>query len=167
MKHLRLIGVAAASAVVAIAAFAFTGDAQTAGRTIVLKEADKGSLFTIIDNPPLSKQGRDAPPAVTPGDQFVSAKRLLDPAGDRAGRIEAACGAVKPARALGAGAGYLCTGVAHLADGDLFLVARITPVDGPSDDRGVVTGGTGAYLGARGDFTMIGRPSTDTFNILP
>ena len=129
--------------------------------------AVKGSSFTIVDNPPLSTRRGEAPPAVTPGDQFVSSKRLLDSAGNRAGRIEAACSAVKPARALGAGAAYLCTGVAHLADGDLFLAARITPVDGPSDDHGAVTGGTGAYLGARGDFALVGQPSTDTFNILP
>lgn len=167
MEHLPLIALAAVSAIAVTAAAAFTGDAQTSGRTIVLKEADKGTLFTIIDNPPRSKQRPDAPPAVTPGDQFVSSKRLLDSAGNRAGRIEASCSAVKSARALGAGAVYLCAGVAHLADGDLFLAARVTPVDGPSDDHGAVTGGTGAYLGARGDFTLVGQPSTDTFNILP
>jgi hypothetical protein len=65
------------------------------------------------------------------------------------------------------GAVFLCTAVAHLADGDLYLETRFTPVNGPSDVRGAVTGGTGAYLGARGEFTMVGSPSTDTFTILP
>ena len=167
MKRLPLIGIAAASAIALVAAFAFTGNAQTGERTIVLKESGRNQLFTIVDNPPLAKQRRDAPPAVSLGDQLVISNRLLDSAGNPAGRIEAVCTTVKPARALGAGAVYLCTAVSHLSDGDLFLTTRLTPVDGPSDVRGALTGGTGAYLGARGDFTSIGEPSTDTFHILP
>jgi hypothetical protein len=165
VKNLHLIGAAAVSAAVAIAAFAFTGDAQTAGRTIVLKESDKGSLVNFIDNLPHSSEQRGAPVASL-GDGLAISTRLQDPAGNRAGRIEAACSDVKQAR-LQDGAVFLCTAVAHLADGDIFLSARFAPVDGPSDVHGALTGGTGAYLGARGDFTSVGRPATDTFSILP
>ena len=74
--------------------------------------------------------------------------------------------AVGPGR-VQLGAAFLCIGVAHLADGDLFLQTRFVPTTGPNDIHGAVTGGTGADLGARGAFTSVGAPSTDTFTILP
>ena len=65
------------------------------------------------------------------------------------------------------GAAFLCTGVAHLADGDLFLVARFRPrrPERASTVHGALTVGTGAYAGARGTFTSTGEPSTYTFHI--
>lgn len=162
MKHPALIGVAAVSAVAAVA---FTGNAQTGGRTIVLKETTAGSLLNFIDNPPRSRERRGAPRASL-GDQLALSTRLLDAAGGRAGRLEATCTTVKPGRVQD-GAVFLCAAVAHLADGDIFLATRFTPANGPSDVHGALTGGTGAYLGARGDVTMTGAPSTDTFTILP
>lgn len=165
MKHLSLIGIAAVSAVAASAAFAFTGSAQSGARTIVLKETPKGSLLNFIDSPPHSREQRGAPFASL-GDQLAISTRLVDSVGNRAGRIEATCAAVKPGR-VQFGAVFLCTAVAHLADGDLFLATRFAPVNGPSNVHGAVTGGTGPYLGARGDFTMVGQPSTDTFTLLP
>lgn len=165
MKHPALIGVAAASAVAALAAVAFTGNAQTGGRTIVLKESTAGSLVNFTDNPPRSTERRGAPMA-SPGDGLVVSTRLTDPAGARAGRLEATCTAVTRGRVQD-GAVFLCTAVAHLADGDLFVATRFAPVDGPNDVRGAIVGGTGAYAGARGGFTALGAPSTDTFTILP
>jgi hypothetical protein len=167
VKRLPLIVIAAVSAIALVAAFAFTGNAQTGERTIVLKETDKGSLFNFVDNPPHSRQRRDAPPSVTLGDQLVFTSRLLDSAGNRAGRSEVVCSGVEPGRSLEAGAVFLCSAVMHLVDGDLFVTARFSPTSGPSTTRGSITGGTGAYLGARGEFTSVGEPSTDTFNILP
>lgn len=165
MTHTSLIAVAAVTAAAAVAASAFTGSAQTAPRTIVLKETAEGSRVTFVDNAPRSRERRGAP-AASLGDGLAISTGLVDPAGRRAGRLQATCTAVTPGRVQG-GAGFLCTAVAHLADGDLFLATRFTPVSGPSDVHGAVTGGTGAYSGARGGFTMIGAPSTDTFTILP
>jgi hypothetical protein len=119
VKLVPLIGVAAVSAVAAIAAFAHPGGAQTGPRTIVLTESPKGALVDFVDNPPRSRERRGAPSASL-GDQLAISTRLLDAAGNRAGRIEASCVAVGPGR-VQLGAAFLCTGVAHLADGDLYL----------------------------------------------
>lgn len=165
MKHTSLTAAAVVTAAAAIAASAFTGSAQTAPRTIVLRETTTGSLVDFVDNLPHSRERRGAP-AASLGDGLAISTRLVDAAGARAGRLEATCTAVRPGRVQD-GAGFLCTAVAHLADGDLFLATRFRPVNGPSDVHGALTGGTGAYLGARGDFTMKGAPSIDTFTILP
>lgn len=165
MKHLPLIGVATVSALATVAAVAFTGGAQTAGRTIVLTEAASGAQVRFVDNPPESRERRGTPRASL-GDGLAISTRLLDASGARAGRLEATCADVSPGL-VQVDAAFLCTAVAHLADGDLFLQTRFRPRTGPTDARGAITGGTGAYTGARGTFTMTGHPSTDTFTLLP
>ena len=165
MKRLALFAAAAATAVAVLAVLSSAGSAQSGERTIVLNETSKGSIFRFVDQPPRSQQGRNVPPSVSLGDQSVFANPLVDSAKHRAGRIEAVCTAVKPG-SFERGSIFLCQGVAHLADGDLFLAARFSPKPNVNV-HGALTGGTGAYDGARGSFTSHGEPSTDTFHILP
>jgi hypothetical protein len=164
MKRLALLAAAAATAIAVLAVLSTSGSAQSGERTIVVTELSKGSLFKFVDQRPRTKPGRNEPSASL-GDQLVFSSPLGDGAHRRAGRLAAACTAIKPG-AIERKAVFLCTGVAHLTDGDLFLAARFLPR--PSGTvRGALTGGTGAYAGARGTFTSTGEPSTDTFHILP
>ena len=121
---------------------------------------------------PITRRGSLSPSA---GDHLLAAHRLVDAAKRRAGRLEQVCTAVYGSRSIYR-AVFLCTGVAHLADGDLFLGARFRPPrpEPASTVRGALTGGTAAYAGARGTFTSTagapsrrGVPYTHTFHILP
>jgi len=65
----------------------------------------------------------------------------------------------------------VCTGIYDLPDGEIHLSARLSADETTS---GVVVGGSGAYLGARGTFTSVDRPgeangdpSDDTVKLLP
>jgi hypothetical protein len=162
-----LLAADAATAVAVLAVLSSIGSAQSGERTIVLKEVEKGSLFQFVDEPPRTKLRRNVPPSVSLGDQLILSNRLVDAAKRPAGRLEAVCTAVKPARSIERGSAFSCTGVAHLTDGDLFLAARFRPTRRATTVRGALTGGTRAYVGARGTFTATGDPSTDTFHILP
>jgi hypothetical protein len=160
-----------AAAVTVLAVLASSGGAQSGERTIVLTQPAGG--FEFVDaTQPLSRRG---PPSAWPGDHLISAHRLVDAAKRGAGRLELVCTAVYGSRSIFR-AVFLCTGVAHLADGDLFLTARFRPPTPAhaSTVRGALTGGTAAYAGARGTFTSTtgvpsrrGVPSTYTFHILP
>lgn len=164
MKRFSLLAVAAALAVVAVAVIAATGSAQTGGRTIVLKETTKGVTFKFVDQKPFTRVRKNTPAAVSLGDEIIIGNPLVDQTNAPVGRIEAVCSAVQVGRSPNA-AVFLCRGVASLDDGDLFLAARL-PISANSVN-GAVTGGTGAYVGARGSFTSAGNPSTDTFTLLP
>jgi hypothetical protein len=173
MKRLALLAALAATAVTALAVLASSGGAQSGERTIVLTQPAGGFEFVDV-MPPLTRRGRPSPGA-WPGDHLISTHPLVDAAKRRAGRLEQVCTAVHGSRSIDR-AVFLCTGVAHLADGDLFLVARFRPPrpEPASTVRGALTGGTAAYAGARGTFTSTtgvpsrrGVPSTYTFHILP
>jgi len=170
MRRLGLLAALAATAVTVLAALASSGSAQSGERTIVLTQP--AGAFYLVDEPPRMRR-RDN--AFSPGDQLISAHRLVDAAKHAAGRLELVCTAVSLSRSIYS-AGFLCTGVAHLADGDLFLGARFRPSRGhfAGTVRGALTGGTAAYAGARGTFISTPGvpsrrrvPSTYTFHILP
>ena len=171
MKRLALLAALAATAVTVLAVLASSGGAQTGERTIVLTQP-AGGFETIDLTPPVTRRGSLSP---SPGDHLLAAHRLVDATKRRAGRLELVCTAVYAAHSIFR-TFYLCTGVAHLADGDLFLVARFRPPrpEPASTIRGALTGGTAAYAGARGTFTSTtgvpsrrGVPYTHTFHILP
>jgi hypothetical protein len=173
MKRLALLAALAATAVTALAVLASSGGAQSGERTIVLTQPAGGFEFVDV-MPPLTRRGRPSPGA-WPGDHLISTHPLVDAAKRRAGRLEQVCTAVHGSRSIDR-AVFLCTWVAHLADGDLFLVARFRPPrpEPASTVRGALTGGTAAYAGARGTFTSTtgvpsrrGVPYTHTFHILP
>jgi hypothetical protein len=161
MKRLGLLAALAATAVTVLAALASSGSAQSGERTIVLTQPAEGVAF-FVDQPPRTRRRGNA---LSPGDQMISTHRLVDAAKRPAGRVELVCTAVSLSRSPR----FVCTGVAHLADGDLFLGARFRPSrGGASTVRGALTGGTAAYAGARGTFTSTGElPTTYTFHILP
>jgi hypothetical protein len=170
MKRLGMLAALVASAVTVLAVLASSGGAQSGERTIVLTQP--AGAFYLVDQRPRMRR-RDN--AFSPGDQLISAHRLVDAAKRPAGRLEQVCTAVSLSRSIYS-AGFLCTGVAHLADGDLFLVTRFRPPrpEPASTVRGALTGGTAAHAGARGTFTSTtgvpsrrGVPSTYTFHILP
>jgi hypothetical protein len=149
---------------------ASSGGAQSGERTIVLTQPAGGFEFVDLTTPRTAR-GFDA----WPGDHLISTHRLVDAAQSPAGRVELVCTTVRGSRSIDR-AVFLCTGVAHLAGGDLFLGARLRPPTPahPSTVRGALTGGTAAYAGARGTFSSTtgvpsrrGVPLTYTFHILP
>jgi hypothetical protein len=150
-KYLVMLAVAA----VAVFAIVATSGAQAPGpRTIVVKESSKGSKFKFIDEKPYQRNPERQPPSM--GDNFVFYAPLLDASGKRVGEIDVRCDIVKPGRHEI----DVCDAAVNFADGDLFLVARVT---GDGNVKGAITGGDGAYANARGTFTSVGDPATDTF----
>jgi hypothetical protein len=152
----KVIVVCIVAAVTAVGVVVASSGAQAPGpRTIVLKENEKGSKFKFIDVKPLTKNER---PGM--GDSFIFYTPLSDASGKKVGELDAKCMVAKPKPETD-----VCEGVVHLGDGDLFLAARVV---GEGNVTGAITGGTGAYVGARGSFTSVGENnSIDTFTILP
>ena len=129
----------AAIAVAVAVALPVSGQAQSAGeQTIELTARTTG--VRIVD---LAPRGR-----VSAGDVLVSTNRLTNAAGAPAGTAHMLCGVTRPARTFER-ATFQCAGTQRLNDGTLSfsLVARL------GADRVItaaITGGTGAYAGARG-----------------
>jgi hypothetical protein len=95
----------------------------------------------------------DAPPRgdITPGDQIVQTRELLDGSRDRVGTVNEVCAVT----AGGKDPTIACQGVVELRDGKLsFSVSYKLPEESRSAP---VTGGTGAYEGATGAITASGR----------
>jgi hypothetical protein len=160
MKRLGVVVVVAAIAAAAV--FVTTGDAQRAGeQTLVLIEKEGADFF--VDNPPKSK-GRTF--HVSPGDLAVVRVPLYDEADVRQGTAHVSCIATRGGvinKAV-----FLCTGTLKLKDG---TIGFSTVFVGQSDERiAAVTGGTGAYEGARGsidsEFGTDGN-RIDTVHLLP
>jgi hypothetical protein len=143
MKRIGLVAVGAAVAV----AIPTAAGAQTPGpRTIEVVERERGSTFGFVDNPPRIRDRRSA--ILSPGDMFVFSSPLFSTANKRVGRIHVQC--VATTRAREDRVQQLCTGVLRLRDGRITL-ATVFRGD-PDVVTGVVTGGDGAYAGARGTF---------------
>jgi|SRR4051794_4407285 hypothetical protein len=162
-KPLMVAGVAAGLATLAVISASST--AQTPGaRTFTLFEVTPSSTFRFIDNPPrLFKNGRGS---VSAGDIATVRTPLLDASKNRAGFLNAACIVTKPGRTfaravLQCDLGYELSG-SHLA-------ASATVRGEGSRTVSAITGGTGAYEGARGSVTAVeGRSeSQDIFHLLP
>lgn len=127
------IGAAAAAA----AALAATSPAKPAGPpTGELHLVARAQSVTLVDNPP-RQHGRHHPPSR--GDGLVMTEKVFDPAsGKRIGRSQTAC------TVINANHGRLqCTGTVVLPQGKILL-------QGGDKPPFAVTGGTGAFAGARG-----------------
>ena len=117
------------------AALASAGPAQTSSppagtKQVVLRQTS----FKFLDHPP-RRQG-DVPPS--PGDASILSYRILDAGGQkRLGRADAICTSTDRR-----GKRLACTVQMTLPDGVIML-------EGPGDPL-AITGGTGAYAGARG-----------------
>ena len=147
-------------AVMAAIVFATTGGAQTSGER-TLKFVERGGKDAFIDNPP--RQTRRHPqPSV--GDEFIFSSPMYDESGARAGTVVFHC-VIAPGKSRTTD----CSGNAKLKDGTITVAGRA------SDSQTTVvaiTGGTGAYEGARGSVTSVDRtsadnsPSDDTVHLL-
>jgi hypothetical protein len=162
----RFAALAAAAAAAAVVAAPVLADTSSDGHTITFQELDKGSRFGFIDNAPKNKPHR--PPRFSVGDEFVVANPLKDSQGST-GELRAICTATKAAPASDAGVNQarpFCTGAFILRDGTLFVA---TSDSGPKGTKGAVTGGTGAYVGARGTFESLSTKTgaNDTVTLLP
>jgi hypothetical protein len=160
-RRLALLSMPVALGIAALALVPGEGGAQqaTGERTISLVE--KGaSQFAVVDNPPrdIRKHGPSA------GDMFVFTRSLYDESAKKVGGVTAKC-TVTPVRTT-----TLCEGVFALADGSIFG-------SGLSKDSSLktviaISGGTGAYEGARGTITTVNRshannaPADDTIHLL-
>jgi hypothetical protein len=160
-----------ALAITAIGALAATGgSADTPGaRTVTFFEDGRSGTFAFIDNRPRSPVANpDSPRArFSLGDQAAFSERLLDRQGGRA------VGRVFATETVVAGSRFprvinLIHAVFRLRDGQIVIDAAVDERH-PADVRAAVTGGTGAYEGARGTFTT--RPgrtgNADRIVLLP
>ena len=137
---ISIITIGAAAA--ATAALATTSPAQPAGPPSgELHLVARGGSVTLVDHPPM-QHSRHHPPSR--GDGLILTEKVFDPAtGDRIGRSHTACTVIDASHSR-----LQCTGTVVLPQGELALQGGDrTPI--------AVTGGTGAFAGARG--TVEGR----------
>jgi hypothetical protein len=166
MRSRSVIAATTGAVLVTAAILAGSGNAQAPGpRTLTFAEGQRGATFRFLDNPPRSRGRTEETITFSMGDVFVFTNRLINGAGQRSGVLYVTCVA---ARGGGLSRTFLlCHGVAKLHDGDI-AVEVATPLG--DEVTGSIVGGTGAYNGARGTFTSReaeGRPTIDTFQLLP
>jgi Dirigent-like protein len=120
------------------------GAQSPGGRTLTFVERDKGSTFGFVDNPPKSPKHQNR---FSAGDSFVFSNPLFDTSGKSIGRLHASCAADKPGSPTTAT--VVCHGAFRFQDG--MVTVEVLSVVDAKDVTGAVTGGTGAYEGARGN----------------
>lgn len=163
LRVFLLLGTTAAATTVALV-LAASGSGQASGaRTIKLFEASNGGTFGFVDNPP--KTIRKDPHASV-GDILAFSNPIFDESRKhRLGVSSAQCIATRPGRI--ATATYTCSGTFALNDGTIAVAAlqRGEPIT----QQLAVTGGTGAYDGARGTIVarMLKSGTEDTITLLP
>ena len=162
---MRRTAVLAGSVAIALATagvLAVTGGAEAPSGT-TLSYITKGGVFKFVDAPPKAKGEQDP----SSGDAFLLSTGVYNTAGKRVGSLDAHCSFTRGGQRMRG----VCTGIYDLPDGEIHLSARLSADETTS---GVVVGGSGAYLGARGTFTSVDRPgeangdpSDDTVQLLP
>ena len=158
-RSLRLLPLFAAPAVIAaLLAGGGGAAAQDPGqRTLTFKERERDSTFAHIRNTkPKSRRANSA------GDIFVLTSKLFDPAGKGAGTTATSCVTTTGARDFRKSM-ITCSGVFTLRDGTLTVQGNVSPV--AERIVAAVTGGTGAYAGARGVVEFAG--GIDTITLAP
>ena len=161
-------GIKTTAAYVALLASAVTamlvsdGGAQALGeRTFTVIEKE-GSV-ALIDLPPRAN------PRISPGDLDVITSKLFDASGRRVGRTDAYCIAVRAGRSFGR-ARFHCNGTATFRDGTIAVSVAFGDGQTEEDAPLAITGGTGAYEGARGSVSsrnISGGRLENTFHLLP
>jgi hypothetical protein len=150
MTRLALAAAAAVGAAAIVVGGVGSGSVsaqQSCTRTITLLESVRETKFHIVDVPPTSKTKRE--PTLSPGDFVVVHNPVRDESQQRIGS------SYSEAMTIVGGKGF----ERATFMGDLVLVLR----DGQITTHGIlsasptsviaITGGTGAYAGARGTFT--------------
>jgi hypothetical protein len=138
-RTVMLATVISAAGLAAGAALASTGAAQAPGPPTGTKQlVVRQSSFKVLDHPP--RRRGDGPPSA--GDASILRYRVFDATGEtRLGRMSAICvSTVRPTNQRDQD--VQCTSTLTLRDGAIML-------EGPGNPL-AVTGGTGAYAGARG-----------------
>jgi len=163
LRAFLVIGVIAVAATIALV-LAAAGSSEVSGaRTIKLFEAPKGSSFGFVDNAP--KTNRKDPRASI-GDILAFSNPIFDQSRThRLGLSSAQCIATRAGRI--ASAIYTCSGTFALNDGTIAVAALQRGE--PTTQKLAVTGGTGAYDGARGTIVarMLKSGTEDTITLLP
>lgn len=162
----RLAAVVAGAALLASVVVAGAGGQAPPGRTLVLTELAKGGRFGFVDNPPKVKRTKGRAPRLSVGDLLVFSSPIADQQGSRVGRLHVQCVVSVPGTSRTAE--QVCTGVFRLKDGLIGVAAALAGE--PTTVSAIVTGGTGAYEGARGTLTSVSHrngSSTDTLHLLP
>ena len=146
------IGLMLVAGAVAALAITTTGGAQgQGGRTIVLYAAELDSTFTYVDNKPFKRRRGSTPRRTSVGDGLIiRSNRYSDPElNDRAGVSHSSCTALNASRTPSR-VRFTCHGVIVLSDGTVTAEGLLGTAAGVS----AITGGTGAYEGARGQTTV-------------
>jgi hypothetical protein len=162
VKRLAIILPTTAAAATGLVLMAASGSAQTPGATTLqLFERERGSSFGFVDNRPRARNER-----ASVGDMFAFNSPIFDQARTtRLGVISVQCTVTRPGRE--AQSESMCSGALRLRDG---LITIATTIKGsPRTVTAAVTGGTGAYNGARGTFTSttVRGGSEDTIALIP
>lgn len=166
MRSRGLIAGTTGGAIVLTAALLASGGSAQAptGRTLAFTEVNRGSTFGFVDNPPRSPRRNGFPTRASAGDTFAITQPLAQ-AGQSAGRLRAVCTATGRTVRFDRAA-FLCHVVTNLRDGTISAEGTVRFADGVI--TAAVTGGTGAYNGARGTFSSRdAQPTVDTFQLLP
>jgi hypothetical protein len=144
--------------------------AQTPGaQDVTVFEAEQGGTGAFVDNPPHSPVSDPESPRArfSIGDQGYWTGIILDrPGGRRIGRVYGAESVMRGKRFPKVV--NVIHAIFRLTSGQV-VVDAVVDERHPERVRGAITGGTGAYEGARGTFTT--RPGAhgnqDTFHLLP
>ena len=165
MKRLAIVLATAGAAIGILAILSASGSAQAPGATTLqLFERERGSSFGFVDNPPKIKNRRNA--RVSVGDVFAFSSPVFDQSrATRLGTVSVQCTVTKPGTE--ARSESICVGAFQLKDGTIALTA---PLKGdPRTVTVAITGGTGAYAGARGTLqtTNVRGGAEDIITLLP
>ena len=138
-----LLAATAAAAATAVVAVLSSASAQApASRVLSLHELDKGATFVHVRNT-RTKAGQSN----LLGDLIAFTNPITDAEGTRLGRLHAQCITTVGSRDFRKST-LTCTAILHLRDGD--LTGQFVNDLGAETSTGAITGGTGAYAGARG-----------------
>lgn len=143
----------AAAILSAVALIPSGGAQQPGGRSFKLIEQDESSAFG--DSGPKSRNRRN--PRFSGGDLHVFTSRVFNEANVRVGRLYGDCVAVRGGRDF-TKALFRCSATFVLRDGTIAVDAAFRGNQDDEDVQLAVTGGTGAYEGARGSVTVRGLP---------
>jgi hypothetical protein len=136
-----------------VAGLLATTASATGARMTTIHLIEKDSSFHFVSNSP---HGKKRGPSA--GDVFVFSAELLTQAKKHAGTLHATCTVVSGGRHPIS----TCVGTFGLQGGQ--LQAQTTITDGAKADHIAIVGGTGAYVGARGEVISVSRGENSPFS---
>jgi hypothetical protein len=151
-----IIGAGLVAAATASAIAVTSGSAQAPGeRTLTFVERSNDAGTVVADVPPFEGKHEFA----GKGDTLLFPSTISDAAGTtKVGTFVARCTLLRATKRF-VGSVAICDGVYNLGDGTIAAEAYLTFNNKPINFA--VTGGTGAYEGARGSGTSINRPGNN------